>query len=111
MVPQMSFDEIMAFEQNISRPIQPHIALGLSRMINKNFMRSIQISLPPSLAISFQYQSMRTRLLGGFSVDGSVQCSLGRVINPSLMYSMNAMVSPTPESLKVCCDLVGLGNE
>jgi len=95
-----SHEEICGFEQTITRPLQPHIAVSFSRVINPNFMRSLQVGFPGLATLMLQYRKGQYGLQGGITVDGNVSAGISYSINPALTYSFNAMCAPVPESFK-----------
>ena len=98
-----SFGEIFELQESICPHVEPQIGISITKQINAQFMRGIQLGLPPSLALCFQYQGGRKNISAAMSVDGSVQGTVSYLINRNWNYSVNAMCSPAPDSLKVKC--------
>jgi len=95
-----SHEEICGFEQSISRPVQPHIAVAFARTINPHFMRTIQVGFPGLASLVLQYRKGQLAMQGGITVDGNVSSGISYAITPDLTYSFNAMCAPVPESFK-----------
>ena len=97
-----SHEEICGFEHSIARPVQPQIGAAFVRTINPNFARTIQVGLPPNLALVLQYQKGNLGLQGVLSADGSARSMISYAVRPNLMYALNVMCAPAPDSFEVC---------